>query len=81
MIIAGTSAYSRVLDYARFRDICNEVGAYLMSDMAHISGLVATGVRKLVYSCVLKQKLTVNVHITFNNNVACLASISLLVNK
>ncbi|XP_064397822.1 serine hydroxymethyltransferase, mitochondrial-like isoform X2 [Halichondria panicea] len=44
MIIAGTSAYSRVLDYARFRDICNEVGAYLMSDMAHISGLVATGV-------------------------------------
>ncbi len=45
IIIAGTSAYSRVLDYAKFREICNEVGAYLMSDMAHISGLVATGVR------------------------------------
>lgn len=44
MIIAGTSAYSRVLDYAKFKEICDEVGALLMSDMAHISGLVATGV-------------------------------------
>jgi glycine hydroxymethyltransferase len=43
IIIAGTSAYSRVLDYARMREICDEVGAYLMADMAHISGLVATG--------------------------------------
>merc|ERR1719354_223339 len=41
LIIAGTSAYSRLLDYERFRSICDEVGALLMSDMAHISGLVA----------------------------------------
>ena len=41
LIIAGTSAYSRLLDYERFRKICDEVGALLMSDMAHISGLVA----------------------------------------
>ena len=45
IIIAGTSAYSRVLDYARMREICDKVGAYLMADMAHISGLVAAGVR------------------------------------
>jgi len=44
LIIAGTSAYSRLLDYERFRKICDEVGALLMSDMAHISGLVASGV-------------------------------------
>lgn len=44
IIIAGTSAYSRLIDYARFRDIANKVGAYLLSDMAHISGLVAGGV-------------------------------------
>lgn len=43
MIIAGTSAYSRQLDYARFKQICDDVGAILMADMAHISGLVATG--------------------------------------
>ncbi|CAI8057544.1 Serine hydroxymethyltransferase, mitochondrial [Geodia barretti] len=43
IIIAGTSAYSRVLDYARMRQICDDVGAYLMADMAHISGLVAVG--------------------------------------
>jgi glycine hydroxymethyltransferase len=43
MIIAGTSAYSRLLDYKRFREICDEHKAWLMSDMAHISGLVATG--------------------------------------
>lgn len=41
MIIAGFSAYPRDLDYKRFRDICDKVGAYLLSDMAHISGLVA----------------------------------------
>ena len=40
MIIAGYSAYSRLLDYERFRKICDRVGAYLLSDMAHISGLV-----------------------------------------
>jgi len=44
MIIAGASAYPRVLDFARFRAIADEVGAYLMVDMAHIAGLVAAGV-------------------------------------
>src|SRR5690554_5428330 len=44
IIIAGTSAYSRLIDYARLHDIAKEVGAYLLSDMAHISGLVAAGV-------------------------------------
>lgn len=43
MIIAGASAYSRMIDFAKFREIANEVGAYLMVDMAHIAGLVATG--------------------------------------
>lgn len=44
MIIAGFSAYARQLDYARFRSICDNVKAYLLADMAHISGLVAGGV-------------------------------------
>jgi len=44
MIIAGFSAYARHLDYARFRQICDKVGAHLLADMAHISGLVAAGV-------------------------------------
>lgn len=43
MIIAGASAYSRVIDFQRFRAIADEVGAYLWVDMAHIAGLVATG--------------------------------------
>lgn len=43
LIIAGYSAYSRLLDYERFRKICDRVGAVLLSDMAHISGLVAAG--------------------------------------
>jgi len=43
LIIAGASAYSRVIDFARFREIADEVGAYLMADMAHIAGLVAAG--------------------------------------
>merc|ERR1712057_56232 len=43
MIIAGFSAYPRILDFAKFRAIADEVGALLMADMAHISGLVATG--------------------------------------
>lgn len=43
MIVAGASAYSRTLDFAKFREIADEVGAYLMVDMAHIAGLVATG--------------------------------------
>lgn len=43
MIIAGASAYPRTIDFVEFRKIANEVGAYLMVDMAHIAGLVATG--------------------------------------
>ncbi len=44
MIIAGFSAYSQVVDWQRFRDIADEVGAYLLVDMAHVAGLVAGGV-------------------------------------
>lgn len=43
MIIAGASAYPRIIDFAEFRKIADEVGVYLMVDMAHIAGLVATG--------------------------------------
>jgi len=43
MIIAGFSAYPRTLDFGKFREICDECGAILMADIAHISGLVATG--------------------------------------
>ena len=43
MIIAGASAYARVIDFRKFREIADEVGAYLMVDMAHIAGLVAGG--------------------------------------
>ncbi|MEW6032943.1 MAG: serine hydroxymethyltransferase [Bacillota bacterium] len=43
LIIAGASAYPRVIDFARFRAVADEVGAYLMVDMAHIAGLVAAG--------------------------------------
>ena len=43
MIVCGASAYTRFIDYARFREIANEVGAYLMVDMAHVAGLVAAG--------------------------------------
>src|SRR5690348_18322495 len=43
IIIAGGSAYPRILDFRRFREICDEVGAYLMVDMAHFAGLVAGG--------------------------------------
>lgn len=44
MIVAGFSAYSRVMDWSRFREIADKVGAYLMVDMAHVAGLVAAGV-------------------------------------
>ena len=44
LIIAGASAYPRVIDFAKFREIADSVGAYLMVDMAHIAGLVAAGV-------------------------------------
>ncbi len=43
MIIAGFSAYSQVMDWSRFRDIADSVGAYLLVDMAHVAGLIATG--------------------------------------
>ena len=43
MIIAGFSAYSRIVDWARFREVADMVGAYLLVDMAHVAGLVATG--------------------------------------
>ncbi|WP_086933780.1 serine hydroxymethyltransferase [Agarilytica rhodophyticola] len=44
MIVAGFSAYSQILDWQKFRDIADEVGAYLLVDMAHVAGLVAAGV-------------------------------------
>ncbi|HET7308254.1 MAG TPA: serine hydroxymethyltransferase [Gammaproteobacteria bacterium] len=44
VIVAGFSAYSRVMDWQRFRDIADEVGAYLVVDMAHVAGLVAAGI-------------------------------------
>jgi glycine hydroxymethyltransferase len=43
IIIAGGSAYSRIIDFKKFRDICDKIGAYLLVDMAHFSGLVAGG--------------------------------------
>lgn len=43
MIVAGASAYSRIIDFKKFREICDSVGAYLFVDMAHIAGLVAAG--------------------------------------
>lgn len=44
LIVAGASAYARIIDFAKFREIADEVGAILMTDMAHIAGLVAAGV-------------------------------------
>jgi len=44
MIIAGFSAYSGIVDWARFREICDKTGAYFMVDMAHVAGLIAAGV-------------------------------------
>ncbi len=46
MILAGASAYARKIDFKRFREICDEVGAYLMVDMAHIAGLIAAGLHE-----------------------------------
>ncbi len=46
LIIAGASAYARALDFKKFREIADEVGAYLMVDMAHIAGLVAAGLHE-----------------------------------
>ncbi len=44
MIVAGFSAYSQIMDWSRFRDIADQVGAYLMVDMAHVAGLIAAGI-------------------------------------
>lgn len=44
MIVAGFSAYSQIMDWGRFRDIADKVGAYLMVDMAHVAGLIAAGI-------------------------------------
>ena len=46
MIVIGASAYPRAIDFVAFREICDEVGAYMFVDMAHIAGLVATGAHK-----------------------------------
>ena len=43
IIVCGASAYARIIDYKKFREICDEIGAYLMVDMAHVAGLVAAG--------------------------------------
>ncbi|MFH1540982.1 MAG: serine hydroxymethyltransferase [Elusimicrobiota bacterium] len=43
LIIAGTSAYSRIIDWQKFRNICDEVGCYLMADIAHYAGMIAVG--------------------------------------
>lgn len=43
MIVSGASAYSKIIDFAKIKEICDKVGAYMMVDMAHIAGLVATG--------------------------------------
>ncbi len=43
MIVVGASAYPRVIDFQKFREIADEVGAYVMADIAHIAGLVAAG--------------------------------------
>ncbi len=44
MIVSGASAYSRTIDFAKIKEICDEVGAYMMVDMAHIAGLIAAGI-------------------------------------
>jgi glycine hydroxymethyltransferase len=41
LIVAGTSAYSRIIDFRKFREVCDRIGAYLMADVAHIAGLIA----------------------------------------
>ena len=46
LIVAGASAYPRAIDFAKFREIADEVGAYFMVDMAHIAGLVAAGLHQ-----------------------------------
>lgn len=52
MIVAGASAYPRIIDFAKLREIADAVGAYLMVDMAHIAGLVAAGVHRTLFRIV-----------------------------
>lgn len=67
LIIAGMSCYSRCLDYKRFRQIADDNGAYLMADMAHISGLVAAG--KTSFTSLVKTRCVYNNSlITFLDN-------------
>ena len=56
LIVAGATAYPRAYDYARMRKICDSVGAILMADMAHISGLVAAGVTPSPFEYAVKNK-------------------------
>jgi len=51
MIVAGASAYSRIIDFEKLRSIADEIGAYLMVDIAHIAGLVATGYHPSPFPC------------------------------
>lgn len=56
MIVAGASAYPRKIDFAKFREIADEVGAYLMVDMAHIAGLVAAGLHQNQFLMLILQR-------------------------
>ena len=56
MIIAGASCYARIIDFKRFREICDEVGAYLMVDIAHIAGLVAAGLHPSPFPYIMLTK-------------------------
>jgi len=62
LIIAGASAYPRIIDFEAFKDICQEVGALLLVDMAHIAGLVATGLHP--NPCNLAEFVTTTTHKT-----------------
>ena len=62
LIIAGTSSYSRKIDFAEFKDIASSIGAYLMVDMAHIAGLVAAGLHQ--NPCLYADVVTTTTHKT-----------------
>lgn len=62
LIVAGASAYSREIDFSKFREIADEVGAYLMVDMAHIAGLVAAGLHQ--NPCLYADVVTTTTHKT-----------------
>ena len=56
LIVAGASAYSHIIDFKKFRDIADQVGAKLMVDMAHIAGLVAAGLHPNLYLMLILQQ-------------------------